>query len=65
MGTKQTIGNEKVLIGLRFQPRSQSSLLPLPYRLSRGRRENMGTRLLGFKLGFDPVFHFPVPRSPF
>ena len=25
----------------------------------------MGTRLLGFKLGFDPVFHFPVPRSPF
>ena len=22
----------------------------------------MGTRLLGFKLGFDPVFHFPVPR---
>ena len=30
MGTKQTIGNEKVLIGLRFQPRSQSSLLPFP-----------------------------------
>ena len=30
MGTKQTIGNEKVLIGLRFQPRFESSLLPFP-----------------------------------
>ena len=33
-----------------------------PYGLSTGRRENLGTRLLGFKLGFVPVFHFPVPR---
>ena len=33
-----------------------------PYGLSTGGRENMGTRLLGFKLGFVSVFHFPVPR---
>ena len=33
-----------------------------PYGLSTGGRENMRTRLLGFKLGFVSVFHFPVPR---
>ena len=33
-----------------------------PYRLTTSKRENMGTRMLGFKLGFVPVFHFPVPR---
>ena len=50
----------KIPIGLRFQPRSQGSLLPVPTDSSR--RENSGTRLMRFTLGFVPVFHFPIPR---
>ena len=43
----------KIPIGLRFQPRSQDSFLPVPTNSRR-----VGERTLGFV----PVFHFPVPR---
>ena len=61
MGTKQRIGNEdtdRAVVPTSF-PRFSPTR---PYGVSTGRRENLGTRLFGFKLGFVPVFHFPVPR---
>ena len=61
MGTKQRIGNENT--DRAAVPASFPGFSPTrPYGHSTGRRENLGTRLLGFKLGFVPVFHFPVPR---
>ena len=60
MGTKQRIGNEntdKAAVSTSFPGFSPTR----PFGLSTGRRENLGTRLLGFKLGFVSVFHFPVP----
>ena len=61
MGTKQTIGNEKVLIGLRFQPRSQSSLLPFPTD-SRGVGERTWERgCQGSSQVLIPFFIFPFP----
>ena len=57
---KQRIGNEN--IDRAAVPTSFPGFSPTrPYGLSAKRRENLGTRLLGFKLGFVPVFHFPVP----
>ena len=61
MGTKQRIGNEntdRAAVATSFPRFSPTH----PYGLSTGRRENLGTRLLGFKLGFVPIFHFPVSR---
>ena len=61
MGTKQRIGNEntdRAAVPSSFPRFSPTS----PYGLSTGRRENLATRLFGFKLGFVPVFHFPIPR---
>ena len=59
MGTKQRIGNEntdRAAVATSFPGFSPTH----PYGLSTGRRENLGTRLLGFKLGFVPIFPFPV-----
>ena len=57
---KQRIGNENT--DRAAVPTSFPGFSPIrPYGLSTKRRENLGTRLLGFKLGFVPVFHFPVP----
>ena len=61
MGTKQRIGNEDT--DRAAVPTSFPRFSPTrPYGVSTGRRENLGTRLFGFNLGFVPVFHFPVPR---
>ena len=60
MGTKQRIGNEntdRAAVPTSFPGFSRTR----PYGLSTGRRENLGTSLLGFKLGLVSVFHFPVP----
>ena len=59
---KQRIGNENT--DRAAVPTSFPGFSPIrPYGLSTKRRENLGTRLLGFKLGFVPVFfYFPVPR---
>ena len=60
MVTKQRIGNdntERAAVPTSF-PRFSPTCR---FGLSTKRRENLGTRLLGFKLGFVPVFHFPVP----
>ena len=60
MGTKTEKGNEntdRAAVPTSFPGFSSIR----PYGLSTKRRENLGTRLLGFKLGFVPVFHFPVP----
>ena len=61
MGTKQRIGNEntdRAAVPTSF-PGFSGTRRPLgltrPFGLSTGRRENLGTRLLGFKLGFVPV----------
>ena len=60
MGTKQRTGNENT--DRAAVPTSFPGFSPTrPFGLSTGRRENLGTRLLGFKLGFVSVFHFPVP----
>ena len=51
MGTKQRIGNEntdRAAVPSSFPGFSPTS----PYGLSTGRRENLATRLFGFKLGF-------------
>ena len=61
MVTKQRIGNdntERAAVPTSF-PRFSPTCR---FGLSTKRRENLGTRLLGFKLGFVPVFHFPIPR---
>ena len=61
IGTKQRIENENT--DRAAVPTSFPGFSPTrPFGLSKGRRENMGTRLLGFKLGLVPVFHFPVSR---
>ena len=58
---KQRIGNENT--DRAAVPTSFPGFSPIrPYGLSTKRRENLGTRLLGFKLGFVPVFHFSVSR---
>ena len=57
---KQRIGNENT--DRAAVPTSVPGFSPTrPYGLSTGRRENIRTRLLRFKLGFVPIFHFPVP----
>ena len=58
---KQRIGNENT--DRAAVPTSFPGFSPTrPYGVSTGRRENLATRLFGFKLGFVPVFHFPIPR---
>ena len=60
MVTKQRIGNDNT--DRAAVPTSFPGFSPFcRFGLSTKRRENLGTRLLGFKLGFVPVFHFPVP----
>ena len=60
MVTKQRIGNDNT--DRAAVPTSFPGVSPTcRFGLSTKRRENLGTRLLGFKLGFVPVFHFPVP----
>ena len=59
-GNKNREWEMKILIGLRFQPRPQGSLLPVPSN-SRRKGEKTWEQECWFKLGFVPVFHFPVP----
>ena len=61
LATKQRTGNDntdRAVVPTSFPGFSTTR----PYGLSTGGRENLGTKLLGFKLGFVPVFHFPVSR---
>ena len=58
---KQRIGNENT--DRAAVPTSFPGFSPTgPFGLSTGGKENLGTRLLGFKSGFVPVFHFSVSR---
>ena len=51
----------KILIGLRFQPRSQGSLLPVPSDSRRVRERTWERGCWGSSYVLLP-FHFPVPR---